>query len=116
MERARRKELRDAYKLAFLPMGIYVIKNKVTGRQLLAQSTNLHAALNRHRLELRLGSHRNPALLADWRLYGEAQFSFDIVEQIEERVEPDFNYTAELEKCMAIWQKKIPPGSPDSYL
>ncbi|MEC5405041.1 GIY-YIG nuclease family protein [Paraburkholderia sp. MPAMCS5] len=116
MDKVRRKELANIYKLSFPCMGIYSIRNKITGKQLIGKSTNLNGALNRHRLELRLGVHRNPDLLADWRLLGESQFAFEIIDQIKERPEPDFDYPSELDKCMAVWRAKIPPGSSLSYL
>lgn len=116
MSKARRKELTNIYKLSFPFMGIFSIRNKMTGKQLVGQSSNLNGALNRHRLELRLGVHRNPELMADWRLIGEAQFAFEVIEQVKERPEPGFDYPSALDRCMAVWRTKIPPGSPASYL
>lgn len=116
MDKSRRKELKDRYKLTFPAMGIFSIRNKMSGKQLIGQSTNLNGALNRHRLELRLGVHRNPRLMADWRLLGEAQFEFEVIEQVKERPEPDFDYLSELKRRMEVWRARIPLGSPASYL
>lgn len=116
MDKAKRKELTTAYKLSFPSMGIFSIRNKMTERQLIGQSANLNGALNRHLLELRLGNHRNPALMADWRLFGEAEFLFEILEQIKERLEPDFDYPSELDRRIAVWRMRVPVGSPASYL
>ncbi|MDE2427737.1 MAG: GIY-YIG nuclease family protein [Burkholderiales bacterium] len=107
MDKIKRKALSNAYKLAFPCMGIYCVKNMVTGQLLLGQSNNLPAALNRNRLELRFGSHRNPALLADWRNYGETQFSFDILEQLTEHSDAHFDYQAELNQCLARWKQQL---------
>jgi len=115
MDKARQKELKLAYKLALPPMGIYAIRNLATGRIYLDQSNNLTGALNRHRLELKLGTHRNPALLADWRSYGEAQFSFEILEQLKQSPEPDFDYAAELVRRLKHWRGELPLGAPASY-
>ena len=115
-DKARRKDLKLAYKLALPRMGIFSISNAITGRILLDQSTNLTGSLNRHRMELQLGVHRNSLLMADWREYGEAQFSFEVVEQIQERPEPDFDYAAELVRRIAFWRARIPLGSSGSYL
>lgn len=116
MDKARRRELKQTYKLTLPPMGIFSIRNVIIGKALLDQSTNLTGSLNRHRFELRLGVHRNPELMADWRQYGETQFSFEVVEQIKERPEPDFNYELELARRMAVWRARVPLGSPGSYL
>lgn len=116
MDRTRRKELTQSYKLALPPTGIYAIRNLASGRMLVGQSTNLTGALNRHRTELKLGSHRNKALMADWRTHGEAGFVFEVLEKIDERPEPDFDYKAEIARLLALWQARVPPGSTASYL
>lgn len=116
MNKASRKELSNIYKRTFPSMGIFSVRNKMTGKQLIGKSTNLNGALNRHRMELRLGVHRNQELMADWLLLGEAQFAFEVLEQIKERPEPDFDYPSELDRCMAVWRIEVPPGSPASYL
>lgn len=116
MDKAKRKELTNIYKRSFPSMGVFSIKNKMTGKQLIGKSTNLIGALNRHRMELCMGVHRNQELMADWRLLGEAQFAFEVLEQIKERPEPDFDYPSELDRRMAVWRIKVPLGSAASYL
>lgn len=115
-DHGRRKALIDAYKRAFPPMGIYRLHNVESGRMLIDQSANTTAALNRHRTELRLGTHRIRALQEDWRRQGEAGFAFDVLHALEERPEPSFDYAAELARLLAPWRELIPPGSKDSYL
>ncbi|MFA6311161.1 MAG: GIY-YIG nuclease family protein [Sterolibacterium sp.] len=114
--KARQKELKLAYKLARPPMGIYAIRNMANGKAYLDKSTNLNGALNRHRLELKLGTHRNPELMSDWRRYGEAQFGFEIVEQIKDSPDPEFDYVAELGRRLAVWRATLPASSAESYL
>lgn len=115
MDKNRQRELKLAYRLSRPPMGIYAIRNSANGKLYLDRSTNLTGSLNRHRLELKLGTHRNPAMMQDWRQYGEAQFAFEILEQLKDSPEPDFNYAAELDRRLAHWREKHPSGSPDSY-
>lgn len=115
MDRARRKALAQAYKLEFPSMGIFAIRHLATGRMLIDQSTNLKGSINRHRTELALGTHRNKALMDDWRSHGEAGFAFEVLERIEERPEPDYDYKAELVRRLARWQAHIPAGSETSY-
>ena len=115
-DRTRRKALIDAYKLAFPPMGIYRIHNLESGRALIGQSANTTAAINRHRTELRLGVHRIGDLQEDWRRLGEAGFTFDVLQVLEERADPAFDYAAELARLLMAWHERVPPGSKDSYL
>lgn len=116
MEKAERKAKVRNYKLAFPEMGIYAVRNLQSGRQLIGLSTNLPGSLNRHRTELRFGSHRNPALMSDWKTMGESQFSFEVLEQLKEQADPGFNYRAELERRLEAWKQRVPPGSAASYL
>lgn len=75
----RRKEWAALYKQARKAAGVYGIRNTVSGRVLLGSSVNLHGPLNRHRTELKLGSHRCRELQADWNRLGEDAFVFEIL-------------------------------------
>ena len=114
-DRERRKALIGAYKLAFPPMGIYAVRNIATGRMLIDRNANTTAALNRHRMELRLGLHRVQALQEDWRLHGETAFAFEVLESVAERADPSFDYEAELTRLLDAWRERVPPGSSASY-
>ena len=114
-DRARQKALKLAYKLARPPMGIFAIRNTVTGRRLIDKSMNLTGSLNRHRMELQRGVHRNRALMEDWRTLGESQFVFEVIEPLAERPEPDFDHEAALADRLAAWRERVPAGSPESY-
>jgi len=116
MDRAARKALRQSYKMTLPPMGIFSIRNVVTGRMLIDQSTNLTGAINRHRTELKLGTHRIKALMDDWRTFGEAHFAFEVLQKIDERAEPDFDYQAEMARLLMAWRARVPMGSAASYL
>ncbi|MEY4563334.1 MAG: hypothetical protein RLZZ618_2611 [Pseudomonadota bacterium] len=113
--KARQRELKLAYKLALPPMGVFCIRNLVNGRQFVERSMNLTGSLNRHRMELHAGVHRHRELMTDWRVHGEAQFVFEVLDQVKERPEPDFNYAQETEDLLARWQAKLPMGSAASY-
>lgn len=112
---AHRRTLKQAYKLRFPSMGIYAVRNLHNGRVLLGQSANLPGALNRHRMELRLGCHRLQALQADWHAAGESAFSFESLETLAERSEPDFDYAAELDRRLAHWQRELAACGTPGY-
>lgn len=63
-------------------MGIYVIANKEDGIYLLGSSKDMMARLNRHRADLKFGSHRNKALQQDWKRLGSEAFEFKVVENL----------------------------------
>jgi hypothetical protein len=111
----RRKTLKLAYRLAFPVMGVFAIRNLGNGRLFVDQSSNLTGALNRHRSELRFGTHRNRDLQQDWINHGEAQFSFEILEQVAERKEADFDYIAECERRLTVWRQRFLDGTSAAY-
>ena len=113
--RSCNKALKQAYKLAFPAMGVFVIRNQVNGRCYVDQSSNLTGSLNRHRLELKWGTHRNRMLQEDWRTHGEAQFSFEILEQIAERKEVGFDYVAERVRLLQIWRQRLLEAGTQTY-
>lgn len=60
--------------------GIYRIKNVYTKRFYVGSSVNMEKRLGEHRRTLRLGTHHSRFLQREWDKYGEAAFSFDMLE------------------------------------
>jgi hypothetical protein len=88
--------------------GVYAIRNQITGRALVAGSTNVHGILNRHRFELRYGQHRNARLTQDWVEHGETNFLFDVLDMVKPSEDPAFNAARELEMLVSLWRQEIP--------
>lgn len=63
-------------------MGIYVITNTVTGKAYIGSSVCIRKRWWWHRSQLRRGAHHSAHLQAAWLKYGEAAFSFAIIEQV----------------------------------
>jgi hypothetical protein len=82
MDRKDRKTLSREYKEGQRPMGVYRVRNKITGKALIGNSVNLLAILNRHRSELRMGGHRNRALQKDWTDFGADAFEFEELDRL----------------------------------
>ncbi|MBN6187489.1 GIY-YIG nuclease family protein [Aneurinibacillus sp. BA2021] len=83
MNEQKRAEIKREYKQKNAPMGVYQIKNLDTGKIFIGSSPNLEAMKNRQWFELNMGSHPNAELLADWKTYGESNFSFEILEKLK---------------------------------
>lgn len=60
-------------------VGIYRIRNEITGKVYIGQSVNVTKRLNAHKNSLRLGNHRNVHLQSSWKEYGEDSFSFEVI-------------------------------------
>ena len=87
--------------------GVYAIRNKITGRALVAGSTNVQGTLNRHRFELRYGQNRNARLAQDWVEHGEANFLFEVLDMVKTSEDPAFNATQELEMLVSLWRQEL---------
>src|SRR5690554_5979704 len=82
-----RKQKAREYVQTHRPMGIYQIKNKVNGKLFIGRSLNLDAIFNRHQFTLNYGVNTNKELQREWKEYGEANFSFDVLQYIKPREE-----------------------------
>ena len=98
---ARRVAARQA-RDAFPPMGIYAIRDRASGHQLLGASRNVHASLNRARFELRMGSHADRVLQAEWHRSGADGLAFEVLELVKEREDAQFDYASELKALEQI--------------
>lgn len=104
-----RKEIHRAYKERVKPAGVYQIKNNANGKMLLASSLNLEGPLNRHKFMLKIGSHTNKTLQADWSEFGSDVFIFEILEEVKIKDDPNFNLNDELTLLEMIWLEKLQP-------
>ena len=107
--------LKQEYLETKIRAGAYAIRNLVTGRVLVAGSTNVQGALNRHRFELRQGTHRNPLLSQEWLLHGESSFNFEVLDMVKPREDSAFDVARELEELVALWRQEIPCEGERGY-
>ncbi|MBK7048137.1 MAG: metalloregulator ArsR/SmtB family transcription factor [bacterium] len=110
----RRKEWMELYKQARKAAGIYAVRNTATGRVLLGSSVNLHGPLNRHRTELKLGSHRCTELQADWNRLGQDAFVFEILDKVPDEL-AGLERDGALRQLELKWLAEYPPSSERCY-
>lgn len=91
-----KKELKEAYKQHKPQMGVFQIKNMISGQLFIDFSTDVEAKWNRHLSELRFGSHRNKKLQKNWKEYGESGFKFELISEIEYQEDSNPDYSNEL--------------------
>ena len=77
-----RKALSRQYKETRRPAGVFVVRHRSTGRSLIGRSEDLTAILNRHRAQLKMGSHPVKALQEDWNAGTEAEFEFEALDTL----------------------------------
>lgn len=66
-------------------VGIYQIRNSVTGACYIGSSASMNNRLKNHMTELALGRHINPKLQHAWNTHGPASFEFKIVEVLDDK-------------------------------
>ena len=113
MDKTQQAALKAAYRQLAPALGIIALRHLPSGCTLLERSRNAPGALNRHRFELALGTHRNARLQADWRRDGAAAFRFDIIDTVDQSVDPAFDTQAELDALLALHRAQwLEQGQP----
>jgi hypothetical protein len=104
-----KKALKKQYKQSVPPMGIYQIKNLLNGKVLIGSSRNLTGKINSIRFQLKLGSCMNKELQKDYDQLGEEKFSFDVLDYLKPKEDPDYDYSEDLKVLQNMWMEKFKP-------
>ena len=104
---ATRRELSRRARAAFPPMGVYAVRDHTSGRVRVKSSRNVNGAIDRIRFELRLGSHPDKSLQAAWQRAGAQGVSFEVIELLKERADPDFDYAGELRMLEQLYREEL---------
>lgn len=102
-----RSEIKKAYKLSGPPMGVYKITNIITGSIFVGRSRNLNAIMNRHRFELSTNTHAIGELQEEWKKSGEEKIKFEIIDKLELKDDPAYNYSDDLQELENLWIEKL---------
>jgi hypothetical protein len=102
-----RKSLLREFKERVVPMGVYRVRNTITGNAFLAASKDTTAILNRHVSQLRLNGHPNKVLQADWQAHGEASFVFEVLDTLAPSGDPAYDPTDDLGTLEDMWLEKL---------
>jgi hypothetical protein len=84
MDKQTRRDLLRDYKERKSTMGVFAVRCAATGEVWTAGSRNIDAQQNSLWFGLRNGGHINRVLQAAWTAHGEAAFSFEVLERIED--------------------------------
>lgn len=110
-----RKDIQREYKERPKSAGIFQIKNTVNGKVLLGSSLNLDGPLNSHKFMLEIGSHTNKMLQKEWNEFGADKFTFEILEVVKVKDDPNFNLNDELTLLEQIWLEQLQPFGEQGY-
>lgn len=106
----RRKELISRYKQQKDTGGICVIKNTKNGRYLLTAEKNTQGSRNRFAFSQSTGSCVTLKVQQDWKEYGPAAFTFEVLEEMEQKeTQTDREFTEDLSLLLELWREKFDP-------
>ena len=110
-----KKALTREYRENRRPMGVYQIRNTVTGKLLVGVSVYLPALLKRHRAELRMGGQRNRELQKDCAEFGPDAFEFEVLDTLTPPERPDYDPSGYLRALEELWLDKLSPFGERGY-
>lgn len=82
-----RRELARQFKELKSVLGVYAVRCTETGRVWVGVSRNLSATKNGLWFGLRAGLHREKSLQDEWAAQGEPAFQYEVLEQLDEKVD-----------------------------
>lgn len=97
MDNNRKKELKELYKISKPRMGVYQIKNILTGKAYIGVTQNLNGTMNGNMAKLNGGMFKDRELLEEWKKYGSDKFEQTILAELDyEEDETKADYTEDL--------------------
>lgn len=83
MDKEKRRAAMANYRLVQPPAGIYTLRFTDSDMVWVGAARDLTKIENRHRFELRIGSHRCSPLQQAWLAFGEDKFAFNPIETLD---------------------------------
>lgn|SRR5574340_940037 len=81
----KRKEISNAFKTRRLKGGVYTITNMVNEKYITGCAADLKSMQNRFQFAITTGSAIHPKLQKEWDEYGAQAFTFEVLEELEQR-------------------------------
>ena len=110
-----KKELNKSYKEMKFKMGVFQIRNTATDKIFVESSSDLVAIWNRHKFQLKMGSHPNTELQKDWNALGEEHFSYEIISEIKQDDTIAVDYRKELLQLEKMFIEELQPFDDKGY-
>ena len=95
------------YKEAKRPMGVYRIRNTRNHKSYVGFDRDLPARINRHKAELKFGSHRNRELQEEWNSFGESALQFEVLDELDHKEDSETSPIEELRVLAEMWIRKL---------
>lgn len=110
----RKAVLKQQYKEMKVEAGVYQIKNTINQKVWIDSTRNL-ITINGKQFQLKMGSHPNKQLQAEWQEYGEDAFVFEVLEVLKKKETGYFDEADELKKLEEKWLQQLQPYGEHGY-
>ena len=110
-----RKAIIREYKESRRPMGVFQVRNTLSGKCFIGTSVDLPSMLNRQRTQLQLGAHGNRELQQDWNALGAGAFALEVLDTLPPPALPDHDPADDLRVLERLWLDKLQPFGERGY-
>ncbi len=110
-----RKELKEEYKQMKFKMGVFQIKNNINGKIFIGSSLDLKAIWYAQKLQLDMGMHQNSELQKDWKEFGSENFSYEILDEINQTEDKPIDYKKEIKTLEDMIIDDLQPFEENGY-
>lgn len=110
-----RKELKEEYKQTKYKMGVFQIRNNVNDKIFIGSSLDLKAIWHAQKLQLDMGMHKNHNLQKDWNHFGSENFTYEIIEELEQSDDPNTDFNKEVKVLEELMIEKLQPFENKGY-
>lgn len=107
MDKTKKKQAIQNYKLAPTAYGVIQIENTVTHKRFIAAVPNIKNRWAYYRLNLNRGAYHDTDLQRDWNELGEAAFAYSVL--WHDKADDVVNMRATLKTLKAEWQARVQP-------
>ncbi len=110
-----KKEIKKRYKETLTPMGVFQIRNLVNGKIFIGSSMNLPGRKNRFESDFTLGTMMDHVLQKDFLDHGRDNFTFEVIDNLEPKEDPAYDYKEDLKTLEELWIEKLQPFDDKGY-
>lgn len=96
-------------------IGVFQIKNSINGKIYIGSSSDLIAVWNSQRFQLEAGLHPCAALQSDWNTFGSENFSYEIIEEINQNDDAPKDYTKDIKVLEELIIDEMQPFGEKGY-
>ncbi len=107
MERSRKKEITRAWAGRDRRQGVFAVRCLASGELWVSTTRNLESQRNGVWFALRQGGHPNKAVQAAWNAHGEANFSYEVLEELSEEGSTAAGFSDRLKDRGRHWREAL---------